>query len=102
MSTSGEDVLGQPLINFEEPFFSDKILGNRCESFCGLLFFGLEFITGVEESGTDEVLHLHVGLLVGEAAVKIKFQVIQSEEVFAAGLQSEGVFDQIDDPIEGH
>ena len=91
----------EPGVNLVQPFLSNKVFGCWGECFICCNLFSFKSGSSFEQAGTDEVFNLHESLLVGAAAINVKFHVIKSKKVLTLCFQVEGGFDQINDPVEG-
>ena len=93
-------MLGQTGVNFHQPLLGDKVFSCRGEYFLGCSRLGLEHHARLEKSSTDEIFVFHVSLLVGEAPIELKVEVLQSKKVFPLRVQPVGCLDQINHPSE--
>ena len=68
-----------------QPLLSDEVFGNGRQDIFSLDSFTFKPVPIVKNTGTNKVFHLYVGLLVSESFGEVKFEVLQSQEVFSSG-----------------
>ena len=100
MTSGVMNVLGKSGVNLDQPLLGDEVLGDRGQHLRVGVLLAFEPAASCQQTGADEILDLHVSLHIRESAGEVKFDVVQSQEMFTLGLESKCVIDEVDDPVE--